>query len=171
MRRYALITGIAAVFTALDFWTKALVLEHLPLWKKHVVIEGFFNLTHVQNRGAAFGFLNSSEITWQFWLFSAASLLAVGVLFFLARSAREKDTLMFVSLGCILGGAVGNFIDRVRYRHVIDFLDFYIKDMHWPTFNVADIAICVGVGLLLLITIKQSKNEQKQNKTNKAGND
>lgn len=157
MKRYAIILSLASVVAAIDQWTKVLVIDNLKLWSSHPIIEGFFNLVHVQNRGAAFGFLNSNEITWQFWLFTLASLAAVVILFYFARTAKEHETSLFISLGLVLGGAVGNFVDRLFHRYVTDFLDFHVGDLHWPAFNVADIAICVGVGIMLLLTLRQGR--------------
>ena len=141
----------------LDQLTKYLAMQAIPLWTARPVIDGFFNLVHVRNRGAAFGFLNNSDTDWQFWFFAGVTLLAVGVLLWMARTAppphKFKARLFFISLGLILGGAVGNFIDRCRFRHVIDFLDFYIGNWHWPAFNVADIGITVGVLLLIFLTL------------------
>ena len=150
--RYTLIGLIAALLVALDQATKIWVYTTLPLHTELPVIQGFFNLVHVRNRGAAFGFLNRHDITWQFWLFLAAGLVALVVVFTLARQARNDEYGFFTALGLILGGAIGNLIDRVRYRAVIDFLDFYQGDWHWPAFNVADIAICCGAVIALWVS-------------------
>lgn len=162
MKRYGIIACVAALVAVLDQLTKYLAMQAIPLWSTHPVVEGFFNLVHVRNRGAAFGFLNNSDTDWQFWFFAAVTLLAVGVLLWMAKTApaplNARARLFFVSLGLILGGAVGNFIDRCRFRHVIDFLDFYIGDWHWPAFNVADIGITVGVLLLAFFTLRGRKN-------------
>lgn len=142
--------AIAGVVVLIDQVTKQWAMDTVPLWRGVPVIDGFFNLVHVQNRGAAFGFLNREDTDWQFYFFAAVTLVAVAVLFYLAKTAKERSPLLFTSLGLILGGAIGNFIDRCRFRHVIDFLDFYVGDWHWPAFNVADIGITCGVILMLL---------------------
>lgn len=129
---------------ALDQLTKAIVVSYVPLYTSKSFIQGFFNVVHIQNRGAAFGFLNRPDIDWQFWVFAVATVLAVGMIIILARAAHEKDIWQITGLGLILGGALGNFIDRVRMRAVTDFLDFYIGSWHWPAFNIADVAICFG---------------------------
>jgi len=141
--RYRILFAFAALAAAADQATKALVQVYIPQYRHVPVIPGFFDLVHIHNRGAAFGFLNRSDIEWQFWLFLGATALAVWAIFMLTRNARH-DPLLFSGLGLILGGAVGNLVDRLRYRAVLDFLDFYISDWHWPAFNVADAGICVG---------------------------
>lgn len=157
--RYTIIALVTALVTVIDQATKTLVLFSIPLYTEIPVIENFFNLVHVRNRGAAFGFLNRHDISWQFWLFLAATLVAAAVVVFLARSAKENDTSFFISLGLILGGAAGNLIDRMRFREVVDFLDFYCGNYHWPAFNVADIAICCGAALALLLSLRRPHNE------------
>lgn len=117
--------------------------EAIPVWP------GFFDLVNIRNRGAAFGFLNRSDIEWQFWLFLFATLIAVWAIVILLRGSKGQ-LMLCIGLGLIMGGALGNLIDRLLYRAVIDFLDFYWRDWHWPAFNVADIGICVGAGLACL---------------------
>jgi len=152
--RYTLIALCAMLVALLDQLTKILVKAAMPINSERVIIDGFFNLVHVENRGAAFGILNRSDIEWQFWLFLLAAVVAAGVVIVLARQAGSQEYLFFTALGLILGGAAGNLVDRVLYRAVVDFLDFYIKDWHWPAFNVADIAICCGAALALLVSWK-----------------
>lgn len=153
--RYTLIAVVTAIVALVDQATKALVLLTIPLYTELPVINGFFSLVHVRNRGAAFGFLNRHDISWQFWLFLAATLVALVAVVMLARSSRAGDHPFFLSLGLILGGAAGNLIDRVRYREVVDFLDFYYGNYHWPAFNAADIAICCGAGLALVLSLRR----------------
>lgn len=149
-RRYITIMGIGALVLALDQLTKLWVMKAIPEYKSLPVIAGFFDLVNIRNRGAAFGFLNRPDIEWQFWLFLGATLVALAAILLMARSARLADTSLFIGLGCIMGGAVGNLVDRLRFRAVVDFLDLYVGGWHWPAFNVADIAICVGAGLVCL---------------------
>ncbi len=159
--RYAIIAAVTALVTLIDQVTKVMVLLSIPLYTEIPVIKGFFSLVHVRNRGAAFGFLNRHDISWQFWLFLAATLVAVVVVIMLARSSLPGDYPFFLSLGLILGGAVGNLIDRVLYREVIDFLDFYQGNYHWPAFNVADMAICCGAALALFLSLRRSPPVEK----------
>ena len=144
--RYRILYIPAALTAAADQATKALVVIHIPQHGTVPVIPGFFDLVHIHNRGAAFGFLNRPDIEWQFWLFLVATAFACWAIFTLTRNARH-DPLLFSALGLILGGAMGNLVDRLRYRAVLDFLDFYLGDWHSPAFNVADAGICVGAFL------------------------
>ncbi len=161
--RYKIIFALAALLAALDQVVKYLVDAALDPYTV-VPVTSFFNLVNVRNRGAAFGFLNDPSITWQFWLFLGVTLLAVGVIVFVAKGARDKDKLLFVALGCIMGGAVGNLIDRIRFRAVVDFLDFHYAGWHWPAFNVADIAICVGAGLAALAMLRAPHGDDRKGK-------
>ena len=121
-------------------------------------LAGCFNIVHVLNRGAAFGFLGGQESGWQFWLFLAAALLVAGVIVHIVRTSAWSPVLFF-GLGSILGGAVGNLVDRVRSRAVTDFLDVYWGSWHWPAFNVADIAICLGVFLAGIVLLRQGRED------------
>ena len=159
MRRYWSIGAIAGSVVLADQVSKQLAMDAVPLWRSVPVIDGFFNLVHVQNRGAAFGFLNREDTDWQFYFFAVVTFVAVLVLFYLAKTAKERSHLLFTSLGLILSGAIGNFIDRCRFRHVVDFLDFHIGEWHWPAFNVADIAITCGVILMLLNMLCSSRRK------------
>ncbi|MGR8935166.1 MAG: signal peptidase II [Gammaproteobacteria bacterium] len=139
-----------SLFTiALDQATKLTVAATMPLYESIPLIPGFFNLTHVHNTGAAFSFLSQAG-GWQRWFFAAlAVVVSVTLTIWLAR-LKKHEILLAVSISMILGGAIGNLIDRLAYGYVIDFLDVYYKNWHWPAFNIADSAICVGVALLVL---------------------
>jgi len=124
------------------------------------VIKGFFNLVHVRNRGMAFGFMNRPDMDLGFWVLVSATVLAIGLLLFWFYRMKDEGTWTTLGLSFILGGAVGNLIDRVRLHEVIDFLDVYVGGYHWPAFNVADAAITVGafmVGLSLFLTTPSEK--------------
>nr|WP_116301682.1 signal peptidase II [Alkalilimnicola ehrlichii] len=153
---------IAVVVAVLDQATK-LVADSVLSYHSPVPVIPFFNLTLSYNPGAAFSFLGDAS-GWQRWFFIA---LATGVSVFLIQWLRQlqgKDRWLSASLSLILGGAVGNLIDRVAYGHVVDFIHFYIGDWSWPIFNVADIAITVGAGLLIahMFLVKQSPQEQER---------
>lgn len=143
--------GTAASVFVLDQLTKWLVVKEIPANGSITVIPGFFDLVNIRNRGAAFGFLNRHDIDWQFWLFLGATILAVAAILILARGAKRQP-LLIIGLGLVLGGALGNLLDRLRWRAVVDFLDFYLAGWHWPAFNVADMGICIGAGLICLAT-------------------
>ena len=121
------------------------------------MIPGFFDIVHSQNRGVAFGLFNDSTSEWRTLLLI---LLSVGVVVLLTamlwQSARN-DRLTLYGLGLVLGGALGNVFDRVVWGRVTDFLEFYIGHLHWPTFNIADSAIVVGSGLLLLDLLRPKR--------------
>ena len=142
--KYKIVSILSLAVLVLDQITKIWVQNTIEVWSGYSVIPGFFNMVHVLNRGAAFGFLNRADIRWQTYFFIAVSALAIVLIWHLVRTVHRKDTVLFTGLGLILGGAVGNMIDRIRIGEVIDFLDFYLGSHHWPAFNVADIALTVG---------------------------
>jgi signal peptidase II len=138
--------GLAALVVVFDQALKGWVRLKLPLEESVEVVPGF-SLTHVRNPGAAFSFLASAS-GWQRWfLLGLAVVASCAILVWLWR-LEEKKTLEGISLALILGGALGNFIDRARFGYVIDFLDLYYRSWHWPAFNLADAAITLGVALL-----------------------
>jgi len=144
-RKIALIGLVAGAVLVLDQATKALVLKHLPLGESLPVIPGFFDLTHVHNPGGAFGFLSGMSAEFRGLLFVAVSLLAVALILYFYWQTPVRQRLLAVGLSLIFGGAVGNLVDRIRFGIVVDFLDLYAGELHWPAFNVADSAITVGV--------------------------
>ena len=156
--RHVVVFSVALVWLVLDQLTKAAVTAGLAVGQGFSVIDGCFNIVHVLNRGAAFGFLGGQESGWQFWLFLAAALLVAGVIVHIVRTSAWSPVLFF-GLGSILGGAVGNLVDRVRSRAVTDFLDVYWGSWHWPAFNVADIAICLGVFLAGIVLLRQGRED------------
>lgn len=157
---YLLPCLVAAAVFILDQASKIMVMDNIPPDRTIVIIPGFFDLVNVRNRGAAFGFLNRQDIEWQFWLFLLATIIAIWAIFVLLKGARDKPWLC-VGLGLILGGSLGNMLDRLRYRAVLDFLDFYWRDWHWPAFNVADMGICVGAFLACLAVLKDPKRKEE----------
>lgn len=138
--------GVAALVIVLDQISKAWVLGSLQFMEQ-VVVTSFFNLVLVFNSGAAFSFLANAG-GWQKWFFV---ILASGISVWLVIMLRQhaRDRLLALALSLILGGAIGNVIDRLRFDAVVDFLDFHLAGMHWPAFNVADSAISIGVVLML----------------------
>lgn len=147
--RYIIFSVTALLVLAADQISKWAVDKFIAPHEVIVVWPGFFDLVNIRNRGAAFGFLNRSDMEWQFWLFLFATLIAIWAIVILLRGSKGQLALC-IGLGLIMGGALGNLIDRLLYRAVIDFLDFYWREWHWPAFNVADIGICVGAGLACL---------------------
>ena len=143
----------ALAVIALDQISKFLITSTIPKYGSVPVIEGFFNLVHVRNRGMAFGLMNRPGHGLPFYFLVAATISAIALLLFWFRKMKDKDFKITIGIGLILGGAVGNFIDRIRLGEVIDFLDFYAGPYHWPAFNVADTAITVGILWLAVYTI------------------
>lgn len=150
MKTGILLWSVAGGVFVLDQATKWLVIEKIPQHGSIQIIPGFFDLVNIRNRGAAFGFLNRHDTDWQFWLFLAATIVAIGAILLLARGTR-KQPLLTTGLGLVLGGAIGNLVDRLRWRSVVDFLDFYWRNWHWPAFNVADMGICIGAFLICIV--------------------
>ena len=134
----------------------------LNVYESVPIIEGFFNLVHVRNRGMAFGFMNRPDMDFGFWVLVSATVLAIVLLFFWFYRMENENNWITLGLSLILGGALGNLIDRIRLHEVIDFLDVYVGSYHWPAFNVADAAITVGafmVGLSLFLNSPAKKPE------------
>jgi signal peptidase II len=149
--------GIAIVIILLDQVTKVTVSRMLA-YGESIRITSFFNLVLAYNKGAAFSFL-ASESGWQRYFFTAISIGAIlFILFLLKRHAGQR--LFCWALALILGGAIGNLIDRVLYGHVIDFLDFYVRNWHFPAFNVADSAITLGAGLFILDELRRVRRNK-----------
>ncbi len=157
MKKYTLLAAISTAVVFFDQLTKHFVQQKLSLWEVENIIPGFFNLVFFVNKGAAFGFLNRDDFNWQPLFFLTVTAVAIVLIFYLARCENYSDKLSRIGLGLLLGGAIGNMIDRIRFGAVVDFLDFYINGHHWPAFNVADMGICIGVSCLL-VTIYQRKN-------------
>ncbi len=139
--------GLALLLLIADQFTKVLVLGYYQLGDSSPVTS-FFNLVRVHNSGAAFSFLAGAS-GWQRWFFTGIGSVAALVILWLLKSHAGQKLFSF-ALACILGGAIGNVIDRVLYGYVIDFLDFHWADWHFPAFNVADSAISIGAACLIL---------------------
>lgn len=132
----------------LDQVSKIAVATSMQLYES-IPLMPYFNLTYVHNQGAAFSFLSEAG-GWQRWFFAILALVvSIALIIWLSR-LQKHETLLAVALSLVLGGAVGNLIDRLLYGYVIDFLDVYYQTWHWPAFNIADSAITLGVFLMLL---------------------
>ena len=145
--------SIAGAVFLLDFFSKQMVIQHLSLGESIPVIQGFFNLTLVHNTGTAFGMFKNGR-----YIFIGITGFSIAGLVFFFHYSREKHPLWKYAFGLLLGGALGNLLDRALKGHVIDFLDFYIENYHWYVFNIADSAISIAVALLFLDLLMQ-KNE------------
>lgn len=159
---------VMCVVVALDQLTKISILDHLELGESINVIPNFFDLTLVMNPGAAFGMFSKMEPGIRRVVLGMVTLLAIGLVLVLLKKEAKNDRISQFALFLVLGGAVGNIIDRFRFDAVVDFLDVYYGTYHWPAFNVADSAICVGV---FVVIIRQTffpevkKEEGAENKT------
>ncbi len=152
-----LVLSLGLAVLAVDQVVKFLALSHLTLGLPVQIVDGFFALTLILNPGLAFGLLSAMPPGWR-WVVALLSLTALGVLLKLsARLLPAGGRTAAIGLGLIFGGAVGNLVDRYRFGAVVDFIDLYWKSYHWPAFNVADSAISVGVGLLALRLLIQSR--------------
>lgn len=136
---------------AADQLTKAIVAQKIIFGSSKSIIPGFFNLTHIRNRGAIFGFFSQSGSQLLYVMLTLASLAALAFVIFYFLKTPTSERLMKISLSLILAGALGNLIDRIFRGYVIDFLDFYVKKWHWPSFNVSDASITIGAFFIIFI--------------------
>lgn len=145
LRHTGLLAVVAMVLYAADQATKALVVANLELGERVPVVGDIVQLWHVRNTGAAFSLFEGLA-----WLFIPVHLLAVVMVVYFHREFRDRGPWIHIVLGAILAGALGNMTDRLRFGYVVDFVSVGIGDLRWPTFNVADPAVVLGIGLLVL---------------------
>ena len=143
---------------SLDQASKLIVDRVMPLHSSIPVVQDLFNLTYIRNTGAAFGIFAGSAAIFRLPFLILFSLLAVGFILLMLKRLHEREKWLITALSFILGGAIGNLIDRLLYGEVIDFLDFYWSRFHWPAFNFADSFITVGV-ILTLYRLVRAKGE------------
>ncbi|GEM03499.1 lipoprotein signal peptidase [Halolactibacillus miurensis] len=148
---------IAVVMIIIDQWTKYLVIENMTIGESIPIIDNIFYLTSHRNPGAAWGILQG-----QMWFFYVITLIVVGIIIYYIEHYAKTNRLLGISLGLVLGGAIGNFIDRVRFQEVVDFLDVYIFSYDYPIFNVADSSLVVGVILIGIITLFEEVRKDKK---------
>lgn len=147
---------IAIVITLTDQLTKVWFHGNYALGESNVLIPGFFNFTYVRNTGAAWGMFGGQHL-----VLTALSAVMLVLLVVYRRRLLGTAPVHRVILGLLVGGIVGNLIDRIRLGFVVDFLDFHIAGHHWPCFNIADSAICTAVGLYILTSFRASKPDAK----------
>ncbi|MFY9909473.1 MAG: signal peptidase II [Candidatus Sulfotelmatobacter sp.] len=153
---------IALIVVLLDRWTKHIVARRIALYAHIQVIPGFFRITHTENTGAAFSLFADSHAPWKTGMLIAFSVVALVIVSILLWKNNHAHILTGVALSLIMGGAIGNLWDRVTTGRVVDFLLVYVKRYQWPVFNLADSAIVVGAGLLVLeIVFGQEKHASK----------
>jgi len=144
---------VALVIFILDRAAKILVEAYLPLHQSLTIIPGFLDLAHTRNTGVAFGFFANSDSSWMPHVLTLISGLALLTIFVFSLRNSSRNRKLQLGLMLVLGGAAGNLYDRLLYGYVIDFIEAYYRSYHWPTFNVADSSISIGIGLLLLETL------------------
>jgi signal peptidase II len=148
--RYLLLALFAGAIIAIDQATKLTIMDSMRLNESISIVPNLFSLTYIRNPGAAFGLLAGSSNAFRMVFFGVTSLFALALLGTILFRLPAKDWVGQISIAGILGGAIGNLIDRLRYGEVIDFLDVYVGTYHWPAFNIADSAISVGVVFLII---------------------
>jgi signal peptidase II len=160
-RKYWVLLITCLLVLSMDQYTKYTVQKSLPLHHRVEVIRDFFNLTHVRNTGGAFGIFGGKRGGLGMVFFVGVSIIAIGTILVLLRKIEDDEKTLALSFSLVLAGAIGNLIDRLLYGEVIDFLEFYHASFYWPAFNIADSAICIGIGLmafeLLIWDHKKSK--------------
>jgi signal peptidase II len=156
--KYLILLAVSAVVLILDQATKLYIDRTMDLHTSVTVVENFFNITYLRNKGAAFSFL--ANFSYRLPFFILISLVAVVVILVVFHRLRDDQRFAAVALALICAGAIGNLIDRVRLGEVIDFLDAHWYEHHWPAFNVADSAICVGVALLAIDMIIEERRQK-----------
>ena len=154
--------AISLFVLLLDHLTKWAVRANMDLHSAIELVPNYLNLSYVRNSGVAFGLLADIESVWKPYILAAIAVVAVIVILVYSSRIPLTRTLLQVALAIILGGILGNFLDRIVHGFVVDFIEFHIYDsFHWPNFNVADSAITIGITLLLLDTIKNSERAQE----------
>jgi signal peptidase II len=156
-RKFAFFLLILLAGLALDQVTKYVVVNTMPLGYQIPLIQGFFNLVHIHNRGAAFGLLANWSLSFTRVFFIATTGVVVAVVGYLWWRLPAGQWQAALGYSLIITGALGNLIDRVRLGEVIDFLDFYWGGYHWPAFNVADSLVCLGAALLVWVILREEK--------------
>jgi signal peptidase II len=148
--KYLLLATVSGAIIALDQLTKIYIHTHFHLGESHAVIPALFDITYVRNFGAAFGFFATLTRNLREPFFVIVPIIAFSVIIFILRTTQDSQKIQILALSFIFGGAIGNYIDRLRFQYVIDFLDVHWKESyHWPAFNVADSAIVCGITILL----------------------
>lgn len=162
MKKFVILTTISGFIVCLDQFTKMLIHTQYELGESTSVISGFFDITYVRNFGAAFGFLAKAHPGFRDIFFLLMPPTALVIILFILKGVAENDKTQVIALSMVFGGAIGNYIDRLHLGYVVDFLDFHINDIHWPAFNIADMAIVCGVGVLLVLMFFQPTTEIKK---------
>ncbi|MGK5082286.1 signal peptidase II [Bdellovibrionota bacterium FG-1] len=162
-RKYLILIVLTACVIVFDQITKFMIVDRFRYGESIPVISGFFNLTYIRNTGAAFGILAHANPAFRIPFFVIVPIIALIAIAFIFRKIPDRDVKLSAALSLVIGGAVGNLIDRVMLSYVVDFLDFHWRyEYHFPAFNVADTAICIGVGILMLDLLSQPDDAAKE---------
>ncbi|MBD2795279.1 signal peptidase II [Xenorhabdus sp. 18] len=151
---------LVVVVLILDLGSKHLVLQHFTLYESMPLIP-YFNLTYAQNLGAAFSFL-ADKGGWQRWFFALVAVAITVVLLVMMYRSSVRQKLSNIAYALVIGGALGNLFDRLVHGFVVDFIDFYVGEWHWPTFNIADSAICIGAALIIIESFISPDDKDKK---------
>ena len=151
--------ALPLAIVSLDQFTKFRVIRKLPLYEDIPLVSGLLSLQHVRNSGAVFGFLSGTSIPGKSYLFALLSAMALAALTYYARTIPRQERLPRFALSLVIGGAIGNLIDRVRFGYVVDFVKMYWENHVWPNYNVADSAISIGLVLLVIDSFRPRDRE------------
>lgn len=155
--KYLFLFVISSALIVIDQYTKFMVTLHIPVNYSVKVVDGFFNLTHIRNSGVAFGIFSDQQSELKPYLLIFVSIIAIVAILVIFHQTGKEKRLVQSGLVLIFSGAIGNLIDRVIHKEVIDFIDFFIENQHWPAFNVADSCITIGVMLMAVDMLIGSK--------------
>lgn len=160
-RKYLLLACFAGLIIAIDQLTKIYVHTQFQLHESKIIIENIFNITYIRNFGAAFGFLSQAPAAFRQAFFLTMPPLACLIILYILRGVENSDLKQTLALSAIFGGALGNYLDRLQFHYVIDFLDFhYFEKYSWPAFNIADMAIVCGVLFLVYLMMSEKKSPE-----------
>lgn len=148
---------IAFLIIIVDQWTKWLIVKYMELGESIPIIDQFLYLTSHRNRGAAWGILQGQMM----FFYIITVIVIIGVIYYIQTEGRKKP-MLGIALGLILGGAIGNFIDRLFRKEVVDFINVYIVNYNYPIFNIADAALVIGVGVILIQTFLEDRNKKRE---------
>ena len=149
-KKYLIVAVISMLVIILDQYTKHLIIQSFALYESLDIIQNYVTIVHARNKGIAFGIFAAQGSGTQTILLIITSCLAIAFIFYLVSSLKGKQLYATITLSFILGGAIGNLIDRIRWGEVVDFIDLHWYRYHWPAFNVADSAISLGLVLLII---------------------
>ena len=160
-RKYLILMVLTVMIIALDQFTKLLILRRFQLGESIPLVSGFLSFTYVRNTGAAFGILATANPAFRVPFFVAVPIFALVAIAYIFRKIPDEDSKLSAALSLVIGGAIGNLLDRLNWGYVVDFIDFHWKQhYHFPAFNVADSAICIGVAILMIDLVGQDRAEE-----------